>query len=134
MSCAFVCLARRAEWGAVERVLVPIPNNAPPLPGGFDALQLMNPNRGLQIHHVVFETSLDDTVMLVALVAKATPGIFGHAVQRQDLDLFHGFNGISDHHATLAGSDIFRNVEAETTEFAKRPGFLQTFYCGTGFL
>lgn len=75
---------RQADGQAGECVHVTTLDGFAPLPGGFHARQLMNTDGRLQIHHVVFEATLNDLVMLVELVAKAMPDILAHLVQGQN--------------------------------------------------
>src|SRR5882757_5905256 len=83
----------------------------------------MNAQRGLQIHHVVFEPSLDDEVVLVAFIAKTLPGIFAHAMQCENFDVREILLTAGKYHATFAGRDVLCSVETEATEITKRSNF-----------
>src|SRR5215813_5666762 len=75
----------------------------------------------LDVHHVVLEATLDDTVVLEPLVTEPFPGIVTHAMQGQDLDA-HGVLGVAgDDHATFPGHQVLRDVEAEAPECPERP-------------
>ncbi len=66
---------------ARERFLVLVPYRVSPLPGPFEAFQLMNPQSGLDVSHVVLVSRLRYAVMPVTAVAKPLVGMQVHAVQ-----------------------------------------------------
>ena len=81
----------------------------------------MNAERGLQVHHVVFETALNHLIVLVALIAETMPGVLAHTVQRENSGAGNMFLAPPQNHPALAGRDVLGHVEAEAAEVAKRP-------------
>src|SRR6185503_13904970 len=60
-------------------------NRAPAIPPALNASELMDSQGGLQIHHVVFESTLDDFVVLESGVAVSPPRVVAHAVESEHL-------------------------------------------------
>src|SRR6476469_6256759 len=62
--------------------VVALPNLLPPLPIRSNSFHLMNADRSLQIHHIVFKTDSHHFVVLVTRGSESLPSIFAHTVQR----------------------------------------------------
>ena len=88
----------------------------------LNSLQLMDSDRGLEVHHVVLEAGIDDFVVPVSCVAETLPRVLGHAVKRQNLDPGGRRFLAGQDHASFAGGDVLRDVEAEAPVIAERPG------------
>src|SRR5260370_11965749 len=82
------CSLLRLRWKCQREVakfpLVAGPYCLTALPVCLDAAQLMQADRGLNVHHVVLVAALDDVIVFVARVAESPPRVFVHAVQSED--------------------------------------------------
>src|SRR5262245_13689495 len=108
----------------LECTLIDLPYLLAPPPVRFHAPQLVDPERRLDIHHVVLEAALDDLVVLIALVGEPFPCILAHPVQREDLEAIRGVFARREDHPPFARRDVLRDVEAETTKLSERPDVL----------
>jgi hypothetical protein len=91
----------------------------------------MYAQRSLQIHHIEFETALNDMIVLVPFVTKAMPGILGHAVQREHFHTRYVLGTPTKNHPTFARNDVLGDIEAEAAEIPERadpPSLILTFY------
>src|SRR5690349_22967849 len=103
--------------GKVRKSLqVSCPNSLTMLPSRLHPPQLVDSKRRLNVHHVVFESALDDVIMLVAVIAEALPGILAHPVEPEDPYTLDVLLSPCEDHAPLASRKIFSHIEAEATE------------------
>ena len=105
-------------------VVVASPQLAAALPVFLNSRQLVQADRCLQIHHVVFEAALDDLVMLVPLVAETVPGVLAHPVQRRHSRPRDARFAAAEDHATLTGPHGLGDIEIFAAEIAKRASVL----------
>src|SRR5207244_1827029 len=70
---------RKVNRKVRERILVLTPYRVSPLPALFEALQLMNPQGGLNVSHVVLVSRLDHLITPVSAVAEPIVGVQVHA-------------------------------------------------------
>ena len=78
-------LERKLQRRIGQGVAIHGPDVAAPFPVAFYTRKLVDPERGLQVHHVVFETAFDDGVVLESGVAEALPSIRTHAMEGKAL-------------------------------------------------
>ena len=69
-------IGREPDRQAGECFVVSLPDLFAPDKVGFEPVELVDPERGLDIGHVVLEPGLDDFVVLVTCVGVARPGVF----------------------------------------------------------
>ncbi len=100
-----------------------LPDLCSPAPICFNALQLVNAQRRLQIHHVVFEAGLNDEVVFVAFIAETLPGVLAHAMQSQHLYARQIFFHACQHHTAFAGGYVLGGIETEAAKVAEGTGF-----------
>jgi hypothetical protein len=82
--------------------------------------QLPQPERRLQVEHVVLPARLEHVVVRHAAAAEAIPGVLADAVEAQDAQPV-GERGVVAHdHAALAGGDVLDRMEAEDGRVAAR--------------
>src|SRR5262245_59244586 len=109
-------IAWKCESGSPEPLLVRVPDLATPDPVRLDTAQLMDSDRGLEIHHVVFEAGRDNVVVLVADIAEPLPRVLRHPVESQHLHSVGKAAVLGDHHSALARRHVLCRVEAETAD------------------
>ena len=95
----------------LESVVVCMPDFLSSLPIAIEARQLVDAQRCLQVHHVVFESGFHYLVMFVSFIGEAFPGIAAEPVQTECLDAGGVFVVVGDGHAPFAGDDVFGHVE-----------------------
>src|SRR5262249_8734286 len=78
-------LRRKSQGEAGEFPLIGLPYFFSTLPVHIDAAKLIDPDRCLDVHHVVFIATIDDVVVLETLITEAAPRVFAHSVQGKDL-------------------------------------------------
>src|SRR6266850_435925 len=100
----------------LERLVVARPNGLAPRRVTFEASELMDTERGLQIGHVVLEAGDADVVMLVALVGKTPPGVHAQPVECIHLDLLGELDVGGGDHAAFGSGDVLGRVEAEARQ------------------
>ena len=61
-------VGRQSDRKVTKCLVVLLPDLMPALPVAFDALQLMDTDGSLQVHHVVFEASRHDVVVFITLI------------------------------------------------------------------
>ena len=92
----------------------------------------MDPDGSLQIHHVVLKASLNDLIMLVALVTKTVPCILAHSVQSQHFCPGDKLLVTANNHPAFTSDNIFGGVEAEAAEVAEGASFAPVPGCFNG--
>lgn len=107
----------------LESVVVSMPDSLSLAPVAIDARQLVDAQRGLQVHHVVLEACFHHLVMFVTFIGKAFPGVAAEPVQAECLDAGGVFVAVGDGHAPFAGDDVLGHVEGKTADVAERAGF-----------
>src|SRR5712691_8869369 len=113
---------RKDQRKVTEFSMVSLPYLVAPLPVFLDAPELMDSDRRLDIHHIIFVATIDDIVVLVALVAESPPCVFAHAVEREDFDLIRPRLICRQDHSSLARCHILGHVEAEASKSAECAG------------
>src|ERR1700754_1298464 len=114
--------SRRGNGKVSEGFVIAYPDLLATQPMLLDLGQLMQPNRRLHIHHVVFEPALHHLVVLVSSVTKAMPGILAHTVQCQDPRPRDLFLVPPQDHPALPRHHVLGDVEAEAAEIAEASG------------
>src|SRR5262245_48303144 len=103
------------ERGAVLR------HDAPPLSlHGGQALELDQPERRVEVGHVVLEAGITDVVTPGAVLAVALPRVAVHAVQAPRRDALAERGVARGHHAAFPSGQVLRGVEAENGQVTER--------------
>ena len=110
---------RRRKVG--ECRVVAGPDRIAPLEVLLDPSKLTQPERGLQIRHVVLEAGFVDFVVLEPVVRESLPGVGAETVQRQTACPSGRIGIRGNKHPTLRGDDVLGHVEAERTERTEGP-------------
>src|SRR5690242_11115363 len=109
--------------------IVASPNHLPAHEVALRTPQLMNPQCGLQVHHVVLEARFDDLVVLKSFVGEALPRVRTESVESEDLDALGNVGVGGGNHAALASHHVLRSVEAESADVAEGPSVLTANRC-----
>ncbi len=106
-------LDRQLERVLAAKRLTEQPHDlAPPLLEAGELLELPQPERGLDVGHVVFEAGREDVVAPAPAAVVALPGVAAHPVEAQHPGTIQQL-GVARQHAALAGRQVLGGVEAE---------------------
>ncbi len=112
---------RKKQRKSAQLALVGSPNLLPSLPIGFNAAKLMDPDRGLDVHHIVLEATLHDVVVFVSCIAEPPPCVLAHAVEGENLEPTLALLVRCQNHSPFARCHVLGHVEAEAAKPAERP-------------
>src|SRR5690242_1706359 len=105
---------RNFQAGIVSKgTVVTIGDRLAPGPHGIALRELYQSDRRLQVGEIVFVAGLVHLVVPIPLAAVALPGVARDTVKPHHANAFCVLVIIGSHHATLAGGQGFRSVEAE---------------------
>jgi len=111
---------RRELQGQIrEGLVVALPDRLASGQVRLDPRELMDPEGGLEIRHVVFEAGLGHLVVHVAVVGKALPGILAHPVERERLHTRGQCRIGGDEHSALGGGEVLGRVEGEAGDVGR---------------
>ena len=78
----------------------------------FHAGKLDKAERGLNVKHVVLIAGFHNVIFPAAALGVAVPGVVAHSLADEDAGALRDIIAIGDEHTAVAGSQIFRGIEA----------------------
>ena len=129
MSGVYRCQAWRCGYAGVvgqgplrpvrEGLLIAQGDRGPALDKAVELLELVQAERGLDVHHIVLVPRRDDLVVLAAFFAEAVPCLAVHAVEAQKRNVGGELLVPRCHAPALSGGHVLVGVEAEDLDIAE---------------
>ena len=102
-----------------EPFLIPLREFGAPPDETVERRELVQTERGLNVHHIVLVARRDDLVMLRSALAKTIPGLAVHAVKTQQGNFFGQAVITRDNTTAFARSDVLVRVKTEHLRVAE---------------
>ncbi len=112
---------RGLERQAREQLVIALPQLPAPLDPAVEPRELNQPERRLDVGHVVFEPGLDRLVVAEPAVGEPLPRTGAQPVQGQSLHPLGDRRGVGEDRAALDRRDVLGGVEGEGGHVAPRP-------------